>query len=61
MLSTLLQQQIQSAYNELEAAGFKKRNPQMVLLGKVASSAAQGIPLVAEAPAPVKQFLTALG
>lgn len=50
MLSDNLKTQIQSIYNELESAGFKKRKPQMLLIGKAASAAAAGLPFVAEAP-----------
>ncbi|MFQ3188912.1 MAG: hypothetical protein ACI936_000032 [Paraglaciecola sp.] len=50
MLSDTLKSTIQNAYNELEAAGFKKRKPQMLLMGKLATAAAHGIPFIGEAP-----------
>lgn len=50
MLSQSLKTTIQNSYNELEKVGFVKRKSQMLLLGKLATAAAQGIPFVGEAP-----------
>lgn len=58
MLSTELQATIQNSYNELESAGFKKRKPQMLLLGKLASAAAQGVPFISEAPTGIGKTLS---